>query len=99
MERLAILATLQAKPGKELDVEALLKSALPMAEAEPGTVRWYALKIGNSTFCVFDTFADRGGLDAHLSGDIAKALFVRAGELFEELPVIGQSEIIALKST
>ena len=60
MESLAILALVEAKPGKEKDVETFLKSALPLARAEAKTVRWYAFKLGPSTFGIFDTFADEG---------------------------------------
>jgi quinol monooxygenase YgiN len=97
MEKLAILALLDAKPGKEAEVEAFLKSALPMAQAEAGTVSWYALKLSPSRFGIFDTFADQSGRDAHLSGDIAKALFAKAEELFAKPPAIDQPEILAAK--
>ncbi len=96
-ERLSILAILEAKPGKEKEVEAFLKSALPMAQAEPGTTRWYALKLGPAKFGIFDTFADDAGRNAHLSGPIAKALFAKAEELFAKPPAIEKPEIIAVK--
>jgi quinol monooxygenase YgiN len=95
METLAILVMLEAKPGKTEDLEAFLKSALPMAEAEPGTVSWYALKLGPRSFGIFDTFADQAGRDAHLSGDIARALFARADELLAEPPTVVKPEILA----
>ena len=97
MEKLAILAVLNAKPGKEKEVESFLKSALPLAQRESKTVRWYALKLGNARFAIFDTFADQPGRDAHLSGEIAKALFARADELLASAPAIDQPEIIAVK--
>ena len=65
---------MEAKAGKEQDVENFLKSALPLAQAEPNTNRWYALKLGPSTFGIFDTFENESGRDEHLSGEIAKAL-------------------------
>ena len=99
MEQLALLAVLEAKPGKEGEVEAFLKSALPLAQAEAGTVNWYALKLGPSRFGIFDTFADQAGRDAHLSGDIAKALFARAAELLAKPPAIDQPEILAVKAS
>jgi quinol monooxygenase YgiN len=97
METLGILAVLEAKPGKEKDVETFLKSALPLAEAETETVRWYALKLGPSTFGIFDTFAGSSGRDAHLDGEIAKALFAHADELLAMPPQIQQPDIIAVK--
>lgn len=97
MEKLALLATVQAKPGKEQVVEDFLKSALPLAEAEPGTIRWYAIKIAPDTFGVFDTFADEAGRDAHLGGEIAKALMANADALLAAPPKIEKVEILAFK--
>ena len=98
VERLSILAMVEAKPGKEQEVETFLKSALPLAQAETGTVRWYALKLGTSRFGIFDTFADQNARDAHLGGEIAKALFAKADDLFVQAPVIEKPEILAEKS-
>lgn len=96
-ERVAILAVFDAKPGKEQEVEAFLTSALPLVQAEAATLSWYALKLGGSTYGIFDTFADHRGRDAHLAGEIAKALLARADELFQSPPTIGKTEIIAAK--
>jgi quinol monooxygenase YgiN len=96
MERLSVLVVLEAKAGKEHQLEEFLKSALPLAQAEPQTVRWYALKLGPSKFGIFDTFADQTGRDAHLSGQIAKALFAKADELLAKPPSIEQPEILAV---
>ncbi|MDQ2899131.1 MAG: antibiotic biosynthesis monooxygenase [Acidobacteriota bacterium] len=98
MVKLAIWAQLEAKPGKEREVEEFLKSAQPMAEQEPGTKTWYALKIGPSKYGIFDTFADEKGRDAHLNGPIAKALFAKAKELFAREPEIDKPEILAAKT-
>ena len=86
MDKLAILALLEAKPGKEQEIEEFLKSALELAEAEVGTRSWYALKLSASRFAIFDTFADETGRDGHLSGEMAKALFAKAAELFAKPP-------------
>ena len=66
MDKLSILVQLEAKPGKEHEVEQFLKSALPLVQAETGTTTWYALKMGPSKFGIFDTFADEKGRNAHL---------------------------------
>lgn len=97
METLALLARVEAKPGKEQQVADFLKSALPLAQAEPGTVRWYALQLGPSTFGIFDTFADEAGRDAHLGGEIAKALMSHADELLAVPPVIEKVDLLAVK--
>jgi quinol monooxygenase YgiN len=98
MDKLAILALLEARPGKEQELEEFLKSALPMAQAETGTTSWYALKMGPDKFGIFDTFPDTKGRDAHLSGEIAKALFAKAEELLAKPPTIEQPEILAVKT-
>jgi quinol monooxygenase YgiN len=97
MEKLAILALLETKPGKEQEAEDFLKSALPLAQAETGTAKWYALKLGPSKFGIFDTFAEEAGREAHLTGDIAKALFAKAEDLFAKPPEIYKPEILAVK--
>ncbi|MFZ0785482.1 MAG: antibiotic biosynthesis monooxygenase [Candidatus Acidiferrales bacterium] len=98
MGKLAIWAQLEAKPGKEKEVEEFLKSAQPLAEAEAGTLTWYAIKMGPGKYGIFDTFADENGRNAHLNGEIAKALFAKASELFAKPPEIAKPEILALKS-
>jgi len=82
MAKLAIWAEVQAKPGKEKEVEGFLKSAQPLAEREGGTLTWYAVQIGPGKYGIFDTFADENGREAHLTGEIAKALMAKANELF-----------------
>ncbi|MFL6429309.1 MAG: putative quinol monooxygenase [Acidobacteriaceae bacterium] len=99
MVKLAIWATVQAKPGKEAQVEAFLKSAQPLAEAEPGTVSWYALNLGGGRFGIFDTFNDEAGRDAHLNGEIAKALMAYAKELLAGDPQINKIEILVAKNS
>jgi quinol monooxygenase YgiN len=99
MDKLAILALLTAKPGKEQEVEAFLKSAQPLAVAEPATTTWYAVKLGPSKFGIFDTFPNEAGRNAHLGGEIAKALMARAGELLAEPPQIEKLDILALKAS
>src|SRR5215469_17412427 len=74
MEAIGLLVTLEARTGKEDDAEAFLKSAQPLALDEKGTLKWYAIKLGPRKFGIFDTFANEGGRNAHLNGEIAKAL-------------------------
>lgn len=97
MEKFAVLARVEAKPGKEKDVLEFLKSALPLAQDEPGTVRWYALQIGPSTFGIFDTFETAEAREAHLSGEIAKALMANASELLAKEPVLEMVDLLAVK--
>jgi quinol monooxygenase YgiN len=98
MDKLAILVLLEAKPGKEDEVEKFLKSALPLVQAETGTTTWYALKMGPSKFGIFDTFPDENARNAHLGGEVAKALFAKAEDLFAKPPAIEQPEILAVKA-
>jgi quinol monooxygenase YgiN len=97
MSRISIWAQLEAKPGKEKEVEEFLKSALALAEREAGTLSWYAIKMGPGKYGIFDTFADENGRNAHLNGEIAKALFAKAGELLAKAPEIAKPEILAVK--
>jgi quinol monooxygenase YgiN len=99
MSRVAIWAQLEAKPGKEKEVEDFLKSAQPLAEREAGTLSWYAIKLGPGKYGIFDTFADENGRNAHLNGDIAKALFAKAADLFSKAPDVAKPEILAVKSS
>ena len=97
MVKFALLARLEAKPGKEETVEKFLKNALPMAEDEKGTISWYALRIGPSTFGIFDTFNDEEGREAHLKGKIAAALMEHADDLLSAPPIIEKVELLAVK--
>jgi quinol monooxygenase YgiN len=98
MAKLAILALLESKPGKEKELEEFLKSALPLAEKEEGTLTWYALKLSPSKFGIFDTFAAESGREAHLTGEIAKALFAKAKELLAKDPEIHKVDVLAAKA-
>jgi len=95
MEAIGLLVTLEARSGKEADAEAFLKSALTLARAEKGTLKWYAIKIGPAKFGIFDTFANEAGRNAHLTGEIAKTLGARANELFTVPPQVAKVEILA----
>ena len=97
MEKLALLAWLQAKPGKEEELAEFLKSALPLANAEEATVRWYAWQIDDSTFGIFDTFEAEEGREAHLNGQIAAALMANADRLLAKPPIIEKLNILAAK--
>ncbi|MDB5001162.1 MAG: hypothetical protein JWR76_2239 [Mucilaginibacter sp.] len=97
MEKFALLARVEAKPGKENEVLSFLKNALPLANAEPDTIRWYALQLGPSTFGIFDTFETEQGRQAHLDGKIAEALMANASELLATDPVIEKVELLAIK--
>jgi len=97
MEKFAILARLEAKPGKEGEVMEFLRSALPLAQGEPGTIRWFALQIGPSTFGIFDTFETTDGRTAHLNGVIAKALMANASALLAKDPVLEMVDLLAVK--
>ena len=97
MDKFALFAMLEAKAGKEKEVEEFLKSAQPLAEGEKETTSWYAIKMGPARFGIFDTFRNEEGRNAHLSGEIAKALFAKAEELFSTPPRVEKLEILAAK--
>jgi quinol monooxygenase YgiN len=97
MTRYALYVPLKAKPGKENEVAAFLRSAVPLVNNEPGTVSWFAIQEGPSSFAIFDTFDDEAGRDAHLRGNVAAALMEKAGDLFAEPPQINKLAILADK--
>src|ERR1700682_5500706 len=94
MESIGLLVKLEARPGKEADAGSFLKSAQPLALNEKATLKWYAIKIGPGKFGIFDTFANEAGRNAHLTGEIAKALTARASELFAVPPKVEKVEIL-----
>src|SRR5580698_3813651 len=98
MVKLALLVRLEAKPGKEKELETFVSSALPLAQNEPGTIHWFALRIGPSTYGIFDTFEKEEGRNTHLNGPIAAALVAKASELLSKPPVIEQVELLAVKA-
>ena len=93
----ALWVRLEAKPGKEKDVENFLKGGLALVQQEPETTTWFAIKMGSSTFGIFDAFADEHGRQAHLSGKVAEALMAKAGELLAKPPSIEKIDVIAAK--
>jgi quinol monooxygenase YgiN len=97
MVKVALYVRLEAKPGKEADVEAFLRSGLALAEQEPATTAWFAIRMEKSTFGIFDAFADEAGRQAHLAGRIAAALMAKAPELLAQPPNIEKVEVLAAK--
>ena len=99
MAKFALYVPLEAKPGKENEVAEFLRSAVPLVNAEPGTMSWYAIQEGPSSFAIFDTFDDEAGRDAHLNGKVAAALMekIAEGDLFAKTPQIHKLGIIADK--
>jgi len=97
MVKFAILVTLEAKPGKEAEVAEFLRSARPLVEAEPATTAWFATRLSPTTFGIFDVFPDEAGRDAHLTGEVAKALMAKASDLFSRPPTIEKLDVLASK--
>jgi quinol monooxygenase YgiN len=97
MLNVALLVRLEAKPGKESAVAEFLASALPLAEQESTTPVWFALRLGPSTFGIFDAFTDDAGRQAHLTGPIAAALMANASALLSKAPQIEQVDLLAVK--
>jgi quinol monooxygenase YgiN len=93
----ALYVRLEAKPGKESDVEVFLRGALPIVQAEAGTTAWFAIRMGPSTFGIFDVFPGETAREAHLSGQVAAALGARASELFAQPPAIQKLDVMAAK--
>lgn len=97
MVTVGLLATLKAKPNKEEELADFLAGALPLAEAEPETTAWFAIRIDDSTYGIFDVFPDGTGRQAHLDGPIAAALMAKADELLSSPPDIKPIDVLAAK--
>lgn len=97
MVTVGLLVRLEAKPGKETDVQSFLEGGLDIVREEPETTTWYAIRLGPTTFGIFDTFPSDSGRQAHLDGKVAAALSEKADELFAEPPSIEKVDILAAK--
>ena len=97
MVKVALFVRLEAKRGKEKEVESFLLSGLPLVMEEPATTAWFGIRLGPTTFGIFDAFPDDAGREAHLSGKVAAALMAKAGELFSEPPTIEKVDVLAAK--
>jgi quinol monooxygenase YgiN len=95
--KLGILALLEAKPGKGDDLADFLGSGRELAASEEGTVTWYAFKVDGTTYGIFDTFDSEEARQAHLNGEIPKALGQVASELLASDPDIRPIEVLAVK--
>jgi quinol monooxygenase YgiN len=98
MVKVGLFVRLEAKPGKEKELGALLKGALELAQQEAETAVWYAIQFGPSTFGIFDAFAGESGRQAHLTGKIAAALMAKAPELLAQSPNIERVDVLAAKT-
>lgn len=95
--QLGLLVRLESKPGKEQEVEKFLRGGLALVQQEPETAIWFALRMGPSTFGIFDAFPNEAGRQAHLAGKVAEALFAKAPELFSQPPIVEKVDILAAK--
>ncbi len=97
MVTVALWVRLEAKQGKEAEVEQFLKGGLAIVEGEPATTAWFAVRLGPSSFGIFDAFPDESGRQAHLAGRVAAALKEKAGELLSQPPSIEKVDVLAAK--
>ncbi len=97
MVNVALFVKLEAKPGKEKEVEDFLRGGRALVQLEPATTAWFGLRIGPSTYGIFDAFPDEEGRQAHLSGKVAAALMAQAADLFSEAPSIQKIDVLADK--
>ena len=97
MVKTALWVRLDAKPGQEAAVQSFLEGGLPIVNDEPATIAWFAVRIGPSSFGIFDAFPDDAGRQAHLAGRVAEALMAKAPELLAQPPAIHQLDVLAAK--
>ena len=97
MMKVALFVRLEAKPGKAEEVANFLRGGLPLVEQEPATLAWFGIRLGPTTFGIFDAFPDESGRQAHLSGKVAAALMAKGPELLAQPPVIEKADVLAVK--
>jgi quinol monooxygenase YgiN len=97
MVTVALLVRLEAKPGKEAEVEEFLRGGLAIVQQEPATTAWFAIRLGPSSYGIFDAFPDDVGRQAHLAGRVAAALMEKAPDLLAQAPSIEQIDVLAAK--
>jgi quinol monooxygenase YgiN len=97
MVTVVLFVRLEAKPGREKEVEKFLLGGLSLVQEEPATIAWFGIRLGPSTFGIFDAFPDEKGRQAHLAGRVAAALMAKAPELFAKPPVIEKIDVLAAK--
>ena len=93
----ALFVRIEAKEGKEDEVEDFLRSALDAVMEEEGTIDWYAVKFGPRDFANFDTFGSEKDRLAHLAGKVGRALMANAPTLLSGEPKIEHAEVLAFK--
>jgi quinol monooxygenase YgiN len=97
MVTVALWVRLEAKAGKEAEVESFLRGGLPIVQEEPATTAWFALRLSPSVFGIFDAFPNDAGRQAHLSGRVAAALMAKASDLLAKPPSIEKVDVLAAK--
>jgi quinol monooxygenase YgiN len=97
MPKVGLFVRIEAKSGKEDQVANFLNRAVAIAEKEPDTLAWFAVRLAPTTFAIFDVFADDDGRQTHLAGPIAAALMEKAPDLLAEMPVIEKLDVLAAK--
>lgn len=93
----ALFVRLEAKPGKEAEVEQFLRGGLALVRQEPATTAWFGIRLGPTTFGIFDAFPNEAGRQAHLSGQVAAALMAKASELLSQPPSIEKVDVLVAK--
>jgi quinol monooxygenase YgiN len=97
MVKAALFVRLEAKKGKEAEVESFLRGGLAIVQDEPATTAWFAIRFGPTTFGIFDAFPDEAGRQAHLSGRVAAALMAKAPDLLAQPPSIEKVDVLEAK--
>ena len=97
MVNVALFVRLEAKPGREAEVEQFLRGGLSLVDKEPATIAWFGVRMGPLTFGIFDAFPDDSGRQAHLSGQVAAELMKKAPELLMQPPSIEKVDVVEAK--
>lgn len=93
----ALLLTFEAKAGHSADVESFLLGAEALVDTEAGTIAWFAMRLANGSYGIFDVFADNAGRFAHLTGQVPRELAKHALTLLGSFPDMSMLDVLAAK--
>jgi quinol monooxygenase YgiN len=92
-----LFVRIEAKPGREAEVEAQLRAGLAAVLEEPDTTAWLAIRLGPTTFAVVDAFPHEAGRQFHLAAGRERLTENEAMDLYAEPPSIAFTDIVAAK--
>lgn len=93
----ALHIRLEARKGREAEVEQLVLGILGHVQQEPNTRPWFGTRLSKTVFEIFETFPNESGRRAHLSGEGAALLMRQSNDLLVRPAKITRLDVIGAK--